>query len=136
MTRTIHTLFIISMVAIVILVTVYLGYTGYSYYQLPLEERFYHPETCDWFKPSGAYRPRAIGILGTLMILFGVVTIYIARKRYNFMAKQLRLQVPAGVPHLPVHAGAHPDPVPHRIQVRRAWSPWPSGAWWPWWPAA
>ncbi|MBK9514657.1 MAG: hypothetical protein IPO05_13775 [Flavobacteriales bacterium] len=89
MTRTIHTLFIISMVAIVIMVTVYLGYTGYSYYQLPLEERFYHPRH-DWFKPSGAYG-HGIGILGTLMILFGV-TIYIARKRYNFMAKQLRLK--------------------------------------------
>ena len=71
------------MVTIVILVTIYLAYTGYSYYRTPLEERFYHPNH-DWFKPSGAYG-HGLGIIGTLMILFGV-SIYIARKRYNFMA--------------------------------------------------
>ncbi|MBP6312302.1 MAG: hypothetical protein KA408_08555 [Flavobacteriales bacterium] len=77
------------MAAIVLVVTAYLTYVGYTYYQLPLEERFYHPEH-NWFKPSGAYG-HGIGILGTFMILFGV-TIYIARKRYNFMTKQLRLK--------------------------------------------
>ena len=77
------------MVTIVIVVTVYLAYTGYDYYQTPLHERFYHPRH-DWFKPSGTYG-HGIGILGTLMILFGV-SIYIARKRYNFMTKQLRLK--------------------------------------------
>ncbi|MBK6829530.1 MAG: hypothetical protein IPG92_01755 [Flavobacteriales bacterium] len=89
MTRTTHSIFIGSMVAVVVLVTAYLSYTGYSYYQLPEEERFYHPQH-NWFKPSGAYG-HGIGILGTFMILFGVV-IYIARKRYNFMSKQLRLK--------------------------------------------
>jgi len=89
MTRTVHTLFIATMSAIVIVVTTYLTYVGWSYYQLPIEERFYHPEH-NWFKPSGAYG-HGIGILGTLLILFGVV-IYIARKRYNFMTKQLRLK--------------------------------------------
>lgn len=89
MTRTTHSIFIGTMVAIVVLVTAYLSYTGYSYYQLPEEERFYHPQH-DWFKPSGAYG-HGIGILGTFLILFGVV-IYIARKRYNFMSKQLRLK--------------------------------------------
>lgn len=74
---------------ITVLVTIYLFYTGYSYYNLPIEERFYHPNH-DWFKPSGIYG-HGIGILGTLMILFGVV-IYIARKRYNFMVRILRLK--------------------------------------------
>ena len=77
------------MVTIVILVTIYLAYTGYSYYRTPLEERFYHPNH-DWFKPSGAYG-HGLGIIGTLMILFGV-SIYIARKRYNFMGKFIRLK--------------------------------------------
>jgi hypothetical protein len=77
------------MVAITLAVTIYLAYTGYDYYQTPLHERFYHPQH-DWFKPSGAYG-HGIGILGTFMILFGV-SIYIARKRYNFMTKQLRLK--------------------------------------------
>lgn len=89
MTRTVHALFIGCMTTVVVLVTAYLAYTGYSYYTLPLEERFYHPRHA-WFKPSGAYG-HGIGILGTLLILFGVV-IYIARKRYNFMARQLRLK--------------------------------------------
>lgn len=77
------------MVLIIIVVTVYLSYTGYTYYNTPFEERFYHPRH-DWFKPSGAYG-HGLGIIGTLMILFGV-SIYIARKRYNFMAKQIRLK--------------------------------------------
>jgi hypothetical protein len=77
------------MVTIVVIVTIYLIYTGYSYYNTPLEERFYHPRH-DWFKPSGAFG-HGLGILGTLMILFGV-SIYIARKRYNFMSKYLRLK--------------------------------------------
>lgn len=89
MNRTVHALFIGCMATVVVMVTAYMTYTGYSYYTLPLEERFYHPRHA-WFKPSGAYG-HGIGILGTLLILFGVV-IYIARKRYNFMARQLRLK--------------------------------------------
>lgn len=77
------------MVTIVVIVTIYLIYTGYSYYNTALEERFYHPQH-DWFKPSGAYG-HGLGIIGTSMILFGVV-IYIARKRYNFLSKYIRLK--------------------------------------------
>lgn len=89
MSKTIHAIFIWTMVAITVAVTIYLIYTGYDYYKTPLHERFYHSRH-DWFKPSGVYG-HGIGILGTLMIVFGV-GIYIARKRYNFMAKQLRLK--------------------------------------------
>jgi len=77
------------MVAIIVITTIYLIYTGYTYYGTPLEERYYHPQH-RWFKPSGIYG-QGLGIIGTLMILFGVV-IYIARKRYNFLAKQIRLK--------------------------------------------
>jgi hypothetical protein len=72
-----------------ILVTLYIAKTGYSYYTLPLEERFYHPRY-DWFKPSGLFG-QGIGILGTLMILFGV-SIYILRKRYGFLKRFIRLK--------------------------------------------
>ncbi len=89
MNKTVHFLYISAMALVVVAVTVYLIYTGYDYYNLPLEERFYHPRHA-WFKPSGAFG-HGLGILGTLMILFGV-SIYIARKRYNFMSKQLRLK--------------------------------------------
>ncbi|MEZ4875726.1 MAG: hypothetical protein R2793_09835 [Flavobacteriaceae bacterium] len=89
MNKTVHTIYIGLMVAITVLVTAYLSYVGYSYYHTPLHERFYHPQH-DWFKPSGAFG-HGIGILGTLMILFGV-GIYIARKRYNFLARFIRLK--------------------------------------------
>ncbi|MBT8296690.1 MAG: hypothetical protein KJO52_00020 [Maribacter sp.] len=77
------------MVVITIAVTLYLFYIGFTYYNTSLEERFYHPRH-NWFKPSGIYG-QGLGIIGTLMILFGV-TIYIARKRYNFLAKHIRLK--------------------------------------------
>ena len=89
MSKTTHTIYIAIMVVIIVLVTVYCIYTGYSYYNTPLEERFYHPKHT-WFKPSGAYG-HGLGIIGTLMILFGVL-IYIARKRYNFLSKYIRLK--------------------------------------------
>lgn len=89
MKKSTHTIYITVMVLIIVLTTIYLIYTGYSYYYTALEERFYHPHH-DWFKPSGAYG-HGLGIVGTLMILFGV-SIYIARKRYNFMSKYLRLK--------------------------------------------
>ncbi|REE81919.1 hypothetical protein BX611_1461 [Lutibacter oceani] len=74
---------------IVIVVTIYLSYVGYSYYNTPLEERFYHPNH-NWFKSSGLFG-QGIGIIGTFMITFGVA-IYIARKRYHFLAKYIRLK--------------------------------------------
>ena len=89
MTKTVHGVYIGTMSAIVVVVTAYLAYTGYSFYQLPIEERFYHPQY-DWFKPSGAFG-HGMGIIGTLMILFGVV-IYIARKQYGFMERFLRIK--------------------------------------------
>ena len=89
MKKLIHTIFIVIMVAIVIITTFYLIYTGYTYYNTPLEERFYHAHH-NWFKPSGIYG-QGLGIIGTLMITFGV-TIYIARKRYNFLSKYIRLK--------------------------------------------
>jgi len=89
MTKPVHRIYVGAMVVTVIAVTSYLIYTGYSYYDLPLEERFYDPRH-DWFKPSGVFG-HGLGIVGTLMILFGVV-IYIARKRYNFLGKIVRLK--------------------------------------------
>ena len=89
MNKSVHTAYIATMVAITLVVTTYLFYIGFSYYNTALEERFYHPRH-NWFKPSGLYG-QGLGIFGTLMILFGVV-IYIARKRYNFLAKYIRLK--------------------------------------------
>lgn len=43
------------------------------------------------FIPALVIASTGLGILGTFMILFGV-SIYIARKRYNFLAKYIRLK--------------------------------------------
>jgi hypothetical protein len=77
------------MASIVIGVTYYISTSGYSYYILPLEERFYHPNY-DWFKPSGLFG-QGLGVIGTFLIAFGV-TIYIVRKRYGFMERFIRLK--------------------------------------------
>ncbi len=89
MTKKAHSLYIGSMALVTIVVTAYLAYVGNSYYVTPIEERFYHPQHA-WFKPSGPFG-HGLGILGTLMIVVGVF-LYIARKRYNFLAKYLRLK--------------------------------------------
>ena len=89
MNKTVHTAYIWTMTLIVIGVTVYLAYTGYSYYNTPLEERFYHPRH-NWFKPSGLYG-QGLGVIGTFLIFFGV-SIYIAHKRYNILGKRIRLK--------------------------------------------
>jgi len=89
MTKTVHTIYIWTMVAIVLAVTLYLSFTGYDYYKTPMEERFCH-ERHAWFKPSGAFG-HGIGIVGTLLIIIGV-WLYIARKRYNFMGRFIRVK--------------------------------------------
>lgn len=89
MSPTLHKFYIGSMALVVIVTTIYLGWTGYEFYQLPIEERFYHPHY-DWFKPSGAFG-HGLGIVGTLMILIGVI-LYIARKKYGFMEQYLRIK--------------------------------------------
>ena len=77
------------MILITIAATLYLSYIGFEYYNLPLEERFYH-EKHHWFKPSGTFG-HGLGIAGTVMMLIGVL-IYILRKRYNFLARYIRLK--------------------------------------------
>ena len=89
MNKVTHNIYIGTMASVVVAITYYLAFTGYSYYALPLEERFYHPQYA-WFKPSGVMG-QGLGILGTFLIAFGVA-IYIARKRYGFLAKLIRLK--------------------------------------------
>lgn len=89
MSPLVHRLYISSLVSIVTIVTIYLAVNGFQYYSTPLEERFYH-DLHDWFKPSGAFG-HGLGIIGTLLILIGVFG-YIARKRYQFLARFGRLK--------------------------------------------
>lgn len=89
MNKFFHRIYIYSMVIIVLVVTMYLGYIGFEFYSLPINERFYHPQY-DWFKPSGIYG-HGLGIIGTILILFGVL-LYIYAKKYGFLERFIRLK--------------------------------------------
>lgn len=89
MSKTVHRIYISTLASIVILTTIYLSYKGYSYYSTPMEERFYHPDHLN-FKAGGLYG-HGLGIVGTLLILIGVV-MYIVRKRSKSLARLGRLK--------------------------------------------
>jgi hypothetical protein len=78
MTPTKHKIYIGTLVTIVIVTFVYIISNGYTYYQLNIEERFFHP-LHESLKPSGSWG-HGLGIIGTLLIIVGV-SIYMIRKR-------------------------------------------------------
>ena len=78
MTSTQHRLYIGTFVVIGILTFLVLTILGTSYYFLPIEERFFHP-LHNFLKPSGLIG-HGIGILGSLMMILGIV-LYMVRKR-------------------------------------------------------
>lgn len=89
MSKTTHFIYISIMATIVVLTTIYLSYKGYSYYSTPMVDRFYHPDHAN-FKAGGLYG-HGLGIVGTLLILIGVV-MYLVRKRSKSMARLGRLK--------------------------------------------
>lgn len=89
MIKKIHFAYISFLVIIVIGITTYIGYVGYDFYNTPVSERYYHPQY-DWFRPSGLVG-HGLGIIGTIMILVGVV-LYIMSKKYGFLTRHIRLK--------------------------------------------
>ena len=89
MSKTVHRIYISTLAGIVIFTTIFLSYKGYSYYTTPMLERFYHPDH-ENFKAGGLYG-HGLGIVGTLLILIGVV-MYLIRKRYKSLARWGRLK--------------------------------------------
>ncbi|HLO89794.1 MAG TPA: hypothetical protein VK172_01395 [Lentimicrobium sp.] len=79
-----HRIYIFSMVLIVALVLGYLVYNGISYYQVKIEERFFHPDYA-LLKPSGILG-HGYGIAGSLFMIIGVGT-YMLRKRNRKLFK-------------------------------------------------
>lgn len=69
---------------ILVLLTIIIFYNGYEYYLLPLKERVFHNQHM-LLKPSGIIG-HGLGIIGTLMILIGVVS-YILKKRIKFIMR-------------------------------------------------
>lgn len=80
MSKRAHTLYVGMFFLVGISVTFLISYHAFEYYSLPLKERFYSPLHNN-FKPSGIYG-HAMGIVGTLMMIFGVA-IYMVRKRWR-----------------------------------------------------
>jgi len=89
MSRLWHQIYIWSMVLVTLLVTIYLSIKGYEYYQTPLEERFYQ-DSHAYLKASGIFG-QGLGVLGTLLILVGVV-LYITAKKYGYLERFIRLR--------------------------------------------
>jgi hypothetical protein len=84
MTRMVHRLYLSFYVIVVLISLVALGYMGFSFYKLPIEERFFHPDYAV-FKPSG-FLGHGLGIVGSLIIVIGVFS-YMVRKRMKFLSR-------------------------------------------------
>lgn len=80
----IHRIVIIFLVMLVASVVTILLYIGFDYYTIPLEERHFHPLNQS-FRASGLVG-HGLGIVGTIMILFGVFS-YMFRKRFRVFSR-------------------------------------------------
>jgi len=80
----INRLYIGILTAVVFATFIILTWMGYSYYSLPIESRFFHPNH-EFLKPGGVWG-HGIGIIGTILIIIGIVS-YMARKRLRSMAR-------------------------------------------------
>lgn len=78
MNKSLHRTYVIFYFVAGIGVTLLFLIYGYKYYTTPLEERFFHHQD-EMLKPSGIWG-HGYGIIGSLMMIFGVV-IYMVRKR-------------------------------------------------------
>jgi hypothetical protein len=81
---TIHRFYIGILIGVVFATIIILTWMGYSYYILPIESRFFHPNH-EFLKPGGIWG-HGIGIIGTILIIIGIVS-YMARKRMRSMAR-------------------------------------------------
>ena len=84
MTRNIHRLTLTIYSLIVIIAIIGLTYIGFTYYNKPIEERFFDPNYA-LLKPSGILG-HGLGILGSLLIVFGLFS-YMIRKRFKVFAR-------------------------------------------------
>jgi len=83
MTKTSHIALNTLYTIIIVCTFVVLSYFGRVFYQLPLEDRYYHPYY-EWLKPSGLIG-HGLGIAGTLLIVIGIFG-YMARKRMRVLS--------------------------------------------------
>jgi len=84
MTGIVHRIYIGVFIGIGFLTLILLAYWGFSYYHTSLEERPFHQDHT-MLKPSGPIG-HGLGIVGTMLILIGVVT-YILRKKNKLLPR-------------------------------------------------
>ena len=82
MSKTAHILYITVLTAIVTGAFAICVYIGFSYYNIGVEERFFHPDHIK-LKPSGVLG-HGLGIIGSLFMIVGV-SAYMARKRFRLL---------------------------------------------------
>ena len=106
MTKNLHRVYVGSFFLIGISVLALLTLNGYNYYTTPVEERFFN-QSHDFLKPSGVLG-HGVGIIGTLMMIFGVA-LYMIRKRVKKLFNM------AGVPHISLHCWSSSGIVSYRV---------------------
>ncbi len=84
MTERVHSIYISFFIVVVLITLGVIISVGYDYYTTPLTERFFH-EDYKVLKPSGSIG-HGFGIIGTLLMVIGVVT-YVVRKRSKRFAR-------------------------------------------------
>jgi len=90
MTRLVHQFYLSIYAIVVICAFTIIGYIGFSYYNLPIEDRYYTAtgeinELHILLKPGGMVG-HGLGIIGSLLILIGVFS-YMGRKRLKMFSR-------------------------------------------------
>ena len=84
MNKTAHRTYIASLSLIVLVAFLAIVNKGFQYYNVSLEERFFHPDH-PILKPSGLLG-HGMGIVGSVFMILGV-SLYMIRKRYRIFAR-------------------------------------------------
>jgi len=84
MTRIIHKLSLTIYSLIVLISIIVLTYIGFTYYNKPIEERFFDPNYA-LLKPSG-FIGHGLGVIGSFLIVFGLFS-YMIRKRFKVFVR-------------------------------------------------
>ncbi len=79
-----HRIYLGILTLLVILTIGILTWLGYSYYNLPVEERFFN-QAHELLKPGGIWG-HGFGIIGTIFIILGII-LYMVRKRLRSLAR-------------------------------------------------
>jgi hypothetical protein len=80
-----HKIYLAVLVLIVTTALVIVILMGLSYYNIPIEERFFHREEHDFLKPSGDWG-HGLGILGSFFMIMGML-LYMVRKRVRALSR-------------------------------------------------